>query len=119
MNHRVLLALLLAVAFLLAGCFGPDDDTPTNGSGTGGDDESVTITRSGFHPQELVVPPGTTVIWTNEDSISHTATADDGSWDAGTFGPGQSDGATFSDEGEYPYHCAFHPGMTGTITVVR
>ena len=51
--------------------------------------ETVTINNYTFTPATLTVHPGDTVIWTNQDSIPHTATALDGkSFDSGAIDPG-------------------------------
>ncbi|MBY2988289.1 plastocyanin/azurin family copper-binding protein [Rhizobium leguminosarum] len=73
-----------------------------------------------FDPEEVTIQAGDTVIWTNEDTSSHTVSPEDGS----SFPEGSLDtqGATysnqFSTEGEYPYFCQFHGSMTGKVTVV-
>jgi plastocyanin len=77
----------------------------------------IMIVEFAFEPAELRIATGTTVRWTNRDSVPHTATADDGSFDTGTLDPGLSAGATFAMPGMFAYACAFHPTMTGTITV--
>ena len=80
---------------------------------------AVAIRNYAFAPQSLTVKVGTRITWTNHDSTAHTATADQGSFDSGTINSGQSETIEFSRPGKYPYHCAFHAFMTGTITVVR
>lgn len=60
---------------------------------------------------------GQTIMWTNNDSVSHTATADDNSWGTGTLKTGQSFVRRFDTPGTYTYHCSYHPEMTGTIVV--
>lgn len=60
---------------------------------------------------------GQTIMWTNNDSVSHTATADDDSWGTGTLKTGQSFVRRFDTPGTYTYHCSYHPEMTGTIIV--
>lgn len=61
--------------------------------------------------------PGQTVKWTNNDSVNHTATADDNSWGTGTMAPGVTFVRRFDTAGTYTYHCSYHPEMTGTIVV--
>jgi plastocyanin len=63
------------------------------------------------------VPAGASVTVMNMDTEAHTLTADDGSFDtvvkAGTS-------VTFTapaKPGTYPYHCAYHANMHGTLTV--
>ena len=80
-------------------------------------DTAVAISGSAFSPPTVTVTVGDTVTWTNGDQISHTATADGGSFDTGTLANGDSNTVTFATAGSFPYHCAIHPAMTGTITV--
>src|SRR5436305_175318 len=49
-------------------------------------DVSVNIMNFKFDPTPLVIPVGTTVVWTNQDTAPHTATSDAGS--AFTFDTG-------------------------------
>ena len=78
---------------------------------------SVTIQDFAFGPGSISVAVGSTVTWTNQDSVSHTVTADDGSFDSGRLAQGATFSQTFDTPGTYTYHCAIHPSMTGTITV--
>jgi plastocyanin len=76
-----------------------------------------TLGRSAFMPDALTVPAGTTVTWTNTDSIAHTSTSDAKGWDSGIVGPGQQFSVSLQTPGTYSYHCAIHPGMIGTVVV--
>lgn len=78
---------------------------------------SVQISNFNFSPATLTVKIGDTVTWTNQDSMGHSATADDKSFDTGVFGQGKSGTVTLSKAGTYPYHCSVHPSMHGTIIV--
>jgi plastocyanin len=78
---------------------------------------SVTIKDYAFTPATLTVPAGTTVTWTNNDPVPHTATASDGSFDSGNLNPGQSFSFTFATPGSFSYVCQYHAGMKGTIVV--
>jgi plastocyanin len=80
--------------------------------------ETVTIDNYTFTPATLIVHPGDTVIWTNKDSIPHTATALDGkSFDSGAIDPGASWKFVFTKVGHFTYRCAIHPDMRGSIDV--
>lgn len=70
-----------------------------------------------FTPPELNVQVGTTVTWMNTDRDSHTTTSDAAGWNSGTISPGRQFSFTFQSAGTFPYHCSFHPGMTGTVVV--
>jgi plastocyanin len=78
---------------------------------------TVTIVDFSFSPADITVAPGTVVTWTNNDSVPHTATAADGSFDSGNLSPGESFNHTFSDAGAFAYACQYHPNMKGTVTV--
>lgn len=70
-----------------------------------------------FSPPLLTVKVGESVTWTNQDSVGHSATANDNSFDTGILSNGQSNTVTFSKAGTFTYHCKVHPSMTGTIIV--
>ena len=78
---------------------------------------AVTIQNMAFSPASLTVKVGDKVTWTNQDSVGHSATADDNSFDTGVIAQGQSGSTTFSKAGTYTYHCKVHPSMTATIIV--
>jgi plastocyanin len=77
----------------------------------------VSIQGFAFHPGSISVGVGDTVTWTNQDSVAHTATANDGSFNTGTLKKGQSASHTFPKAGTFAYICAIHPNMKGTVTV--
>jgi alcohol dehydrogenase (cytochrome c) len=70
-----------------------------------------------FAPTEIQVSAGTTVTFTNQGDLAHSATDNGGTWDTGLLGPGESASVTFDQPGLYTYHCDPHPWMLGQITV--
>jgi len=70
-----------------------------------------------FGPKRIEISAGGTVTWTNNDPLVHTITADDGSWDSGPIEPGQSWSRTFTQPGEYAFHCTPHPFMKSVVVV--
>jgi len=72
-----------------------------------------------FVPQTVTINVGDSITWTNNGPSSHTATADDSSFDSGTMNVGNTFSVTFNTPGTIPYHCNFHQaqGMVGTIVV--
>jgi len=76
-----------------------------------------TLGTRAFAPDQVEIAVGGTVTWTNTDSVAHTSTSDQGSWDSGAVAPGGQFSSTYPTAGTFPYHCAIHPGMVGTITV--
>ena len=82
--------------------------------------QKIGITASSFGAP-LTVQAGTTVVWSNKDSVPHSVTADNGEFDS-TLQPGQTFSYTFGKAGQYKYYCLFHggpggQGMASTITV--
>jgi plastocyanin len=77
----------------------------------------VSIDNLSFNPADVTVPTGSTVVWTNDDSVPHTVTAADGSFDSGIFDPGSGFTWTFDQPGTFPYACQLHPQMQGTVRV--
>jgi LPXTG-motif cell wall-anchored protein len=78
---------------------------------------TVTIQDFAFSPKSITIDVGDTVTWRNTDDVAHSATAEDGSFDTGTFGKGASRSETFDTAGTFQYICTPHPFMKGTINV--
>lgn len=87
-------------------------------SGEAAKSEKVQIVEFTYEPDPVVVQVGGKVIWQNEDTVPHTATADDGSFDTGTIEQGKLGSETFKEPGTFAYHCEIHPSMHGTVEVV-
>lgn len=85
-------------------------------------DTAVAIRGFGFKPQSVVIPVGTSVVWTNRDEIEHTVTAvaDSGAtpaFDGVLAGAGKSFRLTFDHAGTFAYACTRHSFMRGEIRV--
>jgi plastocyanin len=81
-------------------------------------DLGIDISGFAFDPNPMTIHVGQTVAWTDSDGVSHTATADDASFDTGTISPGASSaGVTFNTVGTFAYHCRIHSSMHGTVIV--
>ncbi len=76
-----------------------------------------------FDPPQIPVKTGTTVSWTNKDSVAHTVTSGDpnagpsGIFDSNLIKPGNTFTHEFDSVGTTPYYCTIHPWMTGKVTV--
>ena len=78
---------------------------------------AVSISGFAFAEPSLEVAAGTRVSWVNDDPTEHTVTSEDGSFDSGTIAPGEGFAVRFTEPGDYPYVCAIHPDMRGTVVV--
>jgi plastocyanin len=140
MNLKTLFTpALIAMAFGLSACGGGDDgDTSTvtepaessteeSGSNANAPAPSgeapraakVEIANFAYGPDPVTVQVGGKVIWLNQDSAPHTATADDGSFNTGTLKEGKLKSETFKQAGTYDYICQIHPDMHGVVEVVE
>jgi len=87
-------------------------------AGTGPRTHTVEIRGMEFHPAELTVVPGDTVVWINRDIVPHTATANGRTqWDTGSLAHGQAGRYVATRAGAVAYACTFHPTMKGTLTI--
>ena len=87
----------------------------------------VTFTLTGFQTFKrdgLELPGGFTANvdatpqTPNNAGTTHTATSDTGAWDTGNLDPGATSSAvSFPTAGTFPYHCAIHPSMVGSVVV--
>ena len=119
MVRIITLAILAGVGGALAGCGGGTAATggaaPARGAITSS--TRLAIRDFAFHQQTITVAQGATVTWTNQDSSTHTVTADDRSFTSGPLAQGRTFRHTFRGPGTYAYHCEIHQYMTGTVVV--
>lgn len=76
-----------------------------------------------FVPRVLAVPVGTTVKFSNSDTVAHNVfSPDHEKYNLGTFGPGLSKEHTFAKCAKFPCSyaqlCMIHPEMEGYVVVV-
>ncbi len=72
-----------------------------------------------FSPSTITVVIGvnSTVLWTNNDDVQHTVTADTLRFFNTVLDPGQTFGYTFTQPGTYGYSCQFHGWMIAKVIV--
>lgn len=115
MKKRLLLVLLiLGFTLTLASCSSstptPPAPIPTPAGGS-----TVSIESFAFKPVVLTVPAGTTVVWTNNDSVAHNIKSTD--FNSNSLLKGETFSFKFDKAGTYDYSCGIHPTMTGKIIV--
>jgi plastocyanin len=81
--------------------------------------KSAAVQIDNFHytPAMLVVAPGTTVTWTNDDDSPHSVREKDGKFKSAALDTDDNFSQIFTAPGEYEYFCSIHPYMTGKIVV--
>jgi alcohol dehydrogenase (cytochrome c) len=73
--------------------------------------------QGNYIPENAQVPSGASVTWPNKDTVAHTATARDGSFDTSIINPGSSGTATVQGQGKVDYYCTIHPWMIASLTI--
>ncbi|HET7726050.1 MAG TPA: cupredoxin domain-containing protein [Candidatus Limnocylindrales bacterium] len=111
-GHLLRPALALLVALLLAAC--GQAATPAAPVAT----HQVDLPRSyRFAPEDITVPTGTEVTWTNNDTFTHSVRLLD-SGEVKMMKPGESVTETFTTPGLYRYDCSLHPNdMNGSVLI--
>jgi plastocyanin len=100
----------------------PKSTDTGGGGGGGGKTASVAMKNIAFNPKSLSVAKGTTVKWTNDDSVNHDVTKTGGpgpkfASGSGNIAKGDTFEQTFDTAGKVDYVCTVHPNMTASITV--
>ncbi len=101
----------------MQGMMGGGTNTSNATPSVGTKSATVEMRNFAFSPGNLQVPVGATVTFTNDDSVPHTATSRDGSWDTGLLNKGESKTITFDKPGDYEYYCKVHPNQIARLTV--
>jgi plastocyanin len=78
---------------------------------------SVDIKDFAYVPPTITVAVGEKVTFKNTDTVAHTVTADDKSFDSGNMDQGATWSHIFDKAGTYSYVCAYHAFMHGTVVV--
>jgi plastocyanin len=133
MRNRILVTLLVSSAAMLSlptamAAQGKRSAkvTPVQSPAAQGNSVTISIPKdsmgkgaAAYGENPKVIQAGTQVTWKNDDSVAHTVTADDKSFDSGFIMPGKSWSHTFSQAGKHTYYCTLHgkPSMSGTIEV--
>jgi YVTN family beta-propeller protein len=79
-------------------------------------DVEVRISKLSFGGP-VTIEAGQTVSWVNDDTVTHTVEATDGSWDLHEVEPGQRVSKRFDAAGTYEYYCDFHQFMRSQVVV--
>jgi amicyanin len=130
-------APLIIVAVVVLGAIGaivygasrhkdaPHMHSSDNGSSTADTNSAVetnmvTIENFKFSPSTITVKKGTTVTWTNNDSVKHNIVGDNLDVLKGPLlEKGKTYTYTFTAAGTFMYHCDPHPYMKGTVVVTE
>lgn len=117
--QKIIIGLVLIIV-LISGCAGPKStpkqSTPNGVTGKTVSGTDVDIKGFAFDPGTITVSKGTTVTWTNRDSVVHTITGDN--FDSGPISQDKTFSQTFKDIGTFEYRCTKHPSMkTGKVIV--
>ena len=88
-------------------------------SGLGSPTANVSATdQLAFSPTTTTVAVGQVIEWKDTGTVAHNVTfPDSNDATSPTLNPGDTWQVKFMVPGTYQYHCTFHPGMNGTITV--
>ena len=116
MDLRKALPATALAALLLAGCGSSESDSTVQPAAPSATGDAYVVEQYTFKP--LTVAPGQTVRVVDGDDEPHTVTAEDGSFDTGSFDksePGSFTAPTMP--GTYKILCKIHPSMHGTLTV--
>jgi plastocyanin len=134
---RIVVLLIAVAALVAAGCGSSNSSSASSSGGSssssstrststssssGGGGKTVTIDMHNiqFAPKSQTVKVGQKVVWANKDTVAHNVTAKSGaSFKSKDFGKGATFSFTPTKPGTINYVCTIHPGMDGTLTVVK
>src|SRR3954447_343333 len=107
--RRIMLPLVALLAFACVA---------SAASGERAVSKTVSVTATGFSPEQVTVRPGETVTWTNKDTKAHEIVSDTGIFKSNRLQPGESFSYRFDVESSYSYHDAMRASATGVVNVL-
>jgi plastocyanin len=113
--QKIVIGIVFVIMVLISGCTGPKQteipqSTPNKITNT-----TVDISGFAFDPSTITVPRGTTITWTNRDSLPHTVTGD--LFGSGSIPQNGTYSHMFQDTGTFDYNCVVHANMQGRVIV--
>jgi plastocyanin len=72
-----------------------------------------------FAPQTISITVGQPLMWTNDDVVPHTTTANEKAWNSGEVAPGHNYTVMLTKPGTYDYACTIHTFMHAKIVVTK
>jgi plastocyanin len=117
--RRALLGkVVLAFALIAApAAFAQSKEAPSkDAASAGGKEYTVVMSNMDFGAVPSGLKVGDTIVWVNHDTVIHSVTARDKSFDL-RINPGQSVKLPLMTAGKIGIYCLFHPTMRGTLTV--
>jgi plastocyanin len=119
--HRAIRFLMpvMAAAAILGACASSPEENHSSSPDAG----EIWMQNVSFVPEELTVPAGTTVSWTNRDNVRHVVKSGrfgspTDQFESGDIEPGGTFSVLFETPGTYSYFCTLHPiQMTGAVIV--
>lgn len=132
MKHAVTSVALIAALAGATGCgarSGPAGEVPeapsagapaataSPGAAAAPAEEAVVTVEDFAYALPASVAPGATVTVINEGEATHSVTAEDGSFEAVVASGATTTFLAPEEPGDYAVFCAYHPEMTGTLTV--
>ena len=79
---------------------------------------TVSISSTGFKPDDVTIKPGDSVIWKNTDTTEHQVVSDTGLFKSPVLKAGETFTHTFDVESSYSYHDATKTTSTGAVHVL-
>jgi plastocyanin len=114
------LLIMLVATLLFAGAVAVFTSPPASAQApTSATSVNISIKGFAFNPASITIVIGVnnTVVWTNNDAVTHTVTAADNSY-GGTLSPHSTFTHTYAAPGVYNYHCSIHTYMKGSVIVL-
>jgi plastocyanin len=112
-TRRRRLGLALLAAALIAA---PAAVVHAADGASGGKEYTVTMSNMAYGALPSGLKVGDTIVWMNQDTVIHSVTARDHSFDL-RINPGQTARLPLTKDGRIAFYCLFHPTMRGTMTV--
>jgi plastocyanin len=101
-------AVIFAVAALT--------ESATVSAAPAGHEYTVAIANMAYGPVPSGLKVGDSIVWVNKDSVPHTVTSRDHSFDL-RIGPGQRGRLNLTKAGTYQVYCIYHAPMRATLSV--